>query len=82
MKTLLLAVTFVSCVLVGGAAVAKPPAGQGKICKSGDKCEAPLQCHKGTCQLVCKDNAACGENQRCIADGDKKICRPIDDTNL
>jgi hypothetical protein len=75
---------LVTALLLASPAVAKAPPGQGRKCKAADQCEASLQCIKtragsGTCEIPCKDSSGCPEDQRCIADGPQKICRPITD---
>ncbi len=65
------------------------PALQGKLCDASGKCPAPYECvktqrQKPSCEIVCHPSektkrAGCPEDQRCIQDGDKHICRPIDD---
>ena len=57
---------------------------QGQACVEGDACDGRLKCLRGpsgrsTCELPCADNAKCPEDQRCVKDGPRRICRPIED---
>ena len=72
-------------ILLALLALAAP---QGQPCDSG-KCPAPYECVKtrrgqATCEQLCHPSqknkqGGCPEDQRCVKDGDKHICRPIDD---
>lgn len=66
------------------AAWAKAPAGQGRTCDGKHGCAAGLTCvakpgGASRCEIPCADNARCPEDQRCVADGAHKVCRPIND---
>lgn len=77
-------ITIVAVVFAALPALAKAPPGQGRKCTAKQKCEASLTCvdtgaGSSRCELLCKDNSSCPEDQRCIRDGNQKICRPIND---
>jgi TonB family protein len=69
------------------AAFAKAPPGQGRACSAKNKCDAGLQCvakggGKSTCEVMCSPDGDCPEDQRCVADRNGQVCRPIVDLNL
>lgn len=76
---------LVAAVLLLGAALAfaKVLPGQFKPCDKKNACEAGLQClattpkDKTKCELVCKVNGDCPEDQRCIKDGAHLVCRNV-----
>ena len=83
------AMSIAAALLVGAAVWAKAPAGQGRACDAARKCNSGLTCvgpaGHGTCQLTCRSNKECGEDQRCVSDGGLPlptyVCRPIYDGN-
>lgn len=76
---------LVAAVLLLSAALAfaKPLPGQFKPCDKKNACEASLQClattpkDKTKCELPCKVNGDCPEDQRCIKDGPHQVCRNV-----
>jgi hypothetical protein len=78
------AVVVLSTLLCAPIAFAKAPSGQGSECDSKNKCDAGFTCvakraGKSTCEMLCAANTKCPEDQRCVKDGDKSVCRPITD---
>ncbi len=77
----------VCCFVLAAPALAAAPAGQGKVCSAKDKCEAGLSCvqsgdGRSTCQILCNAKTKCPEDQRCVKDNGRSICRPINDADL
>jgi hypothetical protein len=77
-------VLAIAVVLIAHVALAKSLPGQGRFCDAQNKCESGLQCvpHPGAksrCEVVCASNSQCPEDQRCVKDGSKMVCRPIED---
>jgi hypothetical protein len=68
--------------------VARPhgPVTQGGRCVSTHVCARPFQCLAGpfgrTCEIPCgaRGDAPCPEDQRCVKDGPRTVCRPIGDS--
>jgi len=68
-------------VLLGSVAFGKPPTGQGSECDARKKCTGGLECvehdgGKSTCEIVCGPNKRCPQEQRCVREGVRAICRP------
>lgn len=68
------------------AGSAKAAQGQGRACSAKNKCAVGLDCvpsgGKSTCEIVCRTDTDCPEDQRCVADSNGKLCKPITDLNL
>ena len=65
-------------------APAKPPPGQGRSCDERRGCDRPLACvtratARATCELLCGDGQSCPEDQRCVRDAGREVCRPFHD---
>jgi hypothetical protein len=77
-------VIIVMALALTPAALAKPPAAQGRACDTKSKCDNGLSCvahasGKSTCEIVCAAATKCPEDQRCVKDGAQSVCRPITD---
>lgn len=57
---------------------------QGTPCSAKQTCTSGLACvprgdGTGTCERLCNAAAKCPEDQRCVKNGEKHICRPVTD---
>jgi hypothetical protein len=83
-KTTLAVALLALGLLIAPTTLADAPPGQGRACSAANKCPAKLQCvarksAASTCELRCARNADCPQDQRCVKDGETKLCRPVTD---